>query len=69
MFSIHPLGPHLGSACALLDCGETALLLDTGFGYCAPSALTQLRGYLEAGDAAGLEAMFRLSSQRRAAFD
>ncbi len=46
MFSIHPLGPHLGSACALLDCGETALLLDTGFGYCAPSALTQLRGLL-----------------------
>lgn len=33
------------------------------------AALTQLRGYLEAGDAAGLEAMFRLSSQRRAAFD
>ena len=33
------------------------------------AALEQLRGYLAAGDAAGLEAMFRLSSQRRAAFD
>lgn len=33
------------------------------------AALTRLKEYLAAGDAAGLEAMFALSTERRAAFD
>ena len=47
MFSVHPLSPHLGSACALLDADGTALLLDAGFAYCADYARTKLHTLLE----------------------